>query len=77
MCQAHSRHMLRMMRKLISGPVRKVIAHRADKGSGLPTVALVSCEVTEKPNDIVDLERPPCTESISSILVKTDSPSTY
>lgn len=60
-----------MMRKLISGPVRKVIAHRADKGSGLPTVALV------RPNDTVDLERPPCTESISSTLIKTDSPSAY
>ena len=37
--------------------VRKVIAHRADKASGLTTVVLVSCEVTEKSNDIVDLEK--------------------
>ena len=37
--------------------MKKVIALRADKGSGLTTAVLVSYEVSDKSNDTLDLER--------------------
>lgn len=72
MHHAHSRQRFKMMRKFISGPVEKVIAHRADKGSGLKQRFWLAARSLTSQMTSWMWKRTSCTASSIRVPVKTE-----